>query len=353
MNRFNLSIVFSVLILIIAAGCSDNNSNPADSEETQEFSKILADYADNVVVATYADLKTKAGELKSQTKLLQSSPTQANLNAAAELWKITREPWEASEAFLFGPVAFLSLDPSLDTWPLDQAQLNEVLNSSFELTPEFIKDGLGFSLRGFHTVEYFLFRDGQPRDVSSITTRELEYLAAASEVLSDDASLLYDEWIDGYRDEYVSAGVSGSRYSSEVQAAEEIVEGIIGIADEVGNGKISEPYDTKNVLAVESWFSWNSLTDFKNNIKSIENAYLGGYHNGTDGSGLDEYVKEKNAELDTRVKQEISAAIAAIEAIPTPFRNNLHADTQIQTAIQACNTLRISFQNDVKPLITN
>ena len=350
---YNLKAVFVVVLtsLVLITSCSDDD--PVTPTNENDFSKIIADYADNVVVATYEELKSNALQLETAVKTLQSQSTQSNLDAAVELWKSTRAPWEMSEAFLFGPVGFLSLDPSLDSWPLDRAQLNEVLNSSFELTPDFIQEGLGFSLRGFHTIEYLLFADGSPRIVSELTTRELEYLVSVTAVLASDASVLYDEWEGAYRDEYVNAGKSGSRYISQEQAVQEIVEGIIVIADEVGNGKISDPYSTKDVLTVESWFSWNSLTDFKNNIISIQNAYLSSSQFSSTGIGLDSFVAEKNTVLDTRIKQEINNAISAIEAIPAPFRNNLNADSQIQAAIDACNVIVNTFENDVKPLISN
>jgi uncharacterized iron-regulated protein len=151
----------------------------------------------------------------------------------------------------------------------------------------------------------------------------------------------------------VKAGSSGSRYASQLQAVQEIIEGIITIADEVGNGKIAGPYQTKDVLTVESQFSWNSLTDFKNNIKSIENAYMGRNPNGSDGSGLEEMVGELNSSLDSRVKQEITDAYNKIGSIPEPFRNNLNADNQILAAIEACNKLVSTFLQDVKPLFHN
>ena len=38
-------------------------------------------------------------------------------------------PWEQSEAFLFGPVDILGLDPNMDSWPLDQVAIVNILNS--------------------------------------------------------------------------------------------------------------------------------------------------------------------------------------------------------------------------------
>jgi len=350
MSKTLLSILSAVIILYIV-GCSSEEDPVAP--EPNDYSQIITDYADEVVVATYHELEEKAGGLKTTIDAFVQSSTQTNLDASCDAWKAARVPWEMSEAFLFGPVAFLSLDPSMDSWPLDQSQLEQVLNSQFELTPEFIRDGLGYSLRGFHTIEFLLFRDGSPRNVADVTQREKEYLSSVSQVLLEDTETLHNEWHDGFRDEFVNAGSSGSRYSSSTQAVQEIIEGIIVIADEVGNGKIGDPYLTKDVLSVESQFSWNSLTDFKNNILSIENAYMGKNPNGIDGTGLDDFIKEINQTLDTRVKQEITAAYNAIDAIPEPFRNNLYADTPILAAIEACNTLLNTFQEDVKPFITN
>jgi putative iron-regulated protein len=349
MSKKLLSIIIATSILVYW-GCSDDE--PVTPEQN-DYTQIITNYADEVVVATYHELEEKAGGLKTSVDLFVQTSNQANIDAACTAWRDARVPWEMSEGFLFGPVAFLSLDPSMDSWPLDQAQLQAVLESQFELTPEFIRNGLGYSLRGFHTLEYLLFRDGTPRNADDLTQREKEYLSSVTQVLLEDTETLHNEWHDGFRDEYVNAGSSGGRYASQVQAVQEIIEGIIVIADEVGNGKIGDPYLTKDVQSVESQFSWNSLTDFKNNISSIQNAYLGKNPDGIDGIGLDDFVREKNQSLDTRVKQEITAAYNAIDAIPEPFRNNLYADAEITAAIEACNIILNTFQEDVKPLITN
>ena len=347
----NFRLFISVILFTVFTHACSKDNNPVESNEASDYSSLLSDFANKVVVATYTDLNSKAADLNESVVRYQNSPTQENLNAACDAWKAARVPWESGEAFLFGPAAYLSLDPSMDSWPLDKAQLDEVLKSDFELTPEFIHDGLGASLRGFHTIEYLLFADGQPRNTSGVTAREKEYLVAVTKVLEEDASALLGEWTGGFENEFASAGKSGSRYNTQVQAVQEIIEGIIAIADEVGNGKIYEPYSTKNVLSVESWYSWNSLTDFQNNIRSIQDAYNGNYSNNS-GAGIGEFVMQKNSALDIKVQQQITVAYNAIGAIPHPFRNNLNSDAQIQAAIEACNTLSKTFQTDVKPLFT-
>lgn len=364
MQKFIKLGIILTIILGVSFACKKDDDNGSENNG-YDYKPILKDYVEKTVIPTYAAMKNASKELFAKVQEFKKTPTQANIDEACKLWQKTRKPWEASEAFLFGPAAFKNLDPLLDSWPLDKDQLDQVLKSEHELTADFVRDGLGAVLRGFHTVEYLLFRDGKPRTVSDVTDREKEYLVAVTEVLRDDCVTLWALWEGGesekeilealeievktpYGDEFVKAGSSGSRYNSQKDAIDDIIQGILDIADEVGNAKIADPHNSKNVLDVESWFSWNSLTDFQNNVRSIENSYIGGYF--TDGgaeNSMSNYIKEKNPELDKEVKAKIKAAIDGIGAIPEPFRNNLeHAN--VKTAMSKLNELNDIFDKKVR-----
>ena len=131
-------------ILFLGIGftaCSDDS--PTTPTDDTDYSVYLEDYSQNVVVATYSDMKAKGVALDIAVEAFDADPTnQTKLDAAAAAWRGMREPWEASEAFLFGPAEFLALDPSLDSWPVDRQQLDAVLNSEDELTPEFVAKDL-------------------------------------------------------------------------------------------------------------------------------------------------------------------------------------------------------------------
>lgn len=346
-------------LALVLAGCSDDD-DPVLPDPGYDFSIILDDFATKVVVATYADMHDKSVALNSAVDAFAVNPgNQSLLNEAGAAWRDVRAPWEAGEAFLFGPAAFMGLDPSLDSWPLDHQQLQDVLASMFDLTPGFVADGLGPLLRGFHAVEYLLFREGVVRSVGDLTTREIEYLVAVTTVLNNDCDSLWSAWASGYDGgdayavEFAGSGQVGSRYLNQNDAVMEIIEGMIAICDEVANGKIADPYDEQDPMLVESQFSFNSLVDFQDNIRSVQNAYLGGYHAGADGEGLDVFVAEMDSALDVRLKAEISTAITAIAEIPTPFRDNLSASIQIETAQLAIITVLNSLETDLKPLVGN
>ncbi|MGD8395824.1 MAG: imelysin family protein [Candidatus Eiseniibacteriota bacterium] len=347
------NLCFLLILSVCMVGCSDDDSPSAPATDT-DFGAMLASYAGNVAVATYADLAAKSAALVEAASALAAEPSsQALLDDACQAWIDARSPWESGEAFLFGPAAFLSLDPSLDSWPVDRQQLSHVLRSQLELTPATVRDGLGPGLRGFHTIEYLLFRNGGPRAVTDLSPRELEYLVATCTVLADDATLLHDAWADDYAAKLADAGSRGSPYVSQRAAVLEIIEGMIGICDEVANGKIADPFDERDPELVESQFSWNSLTDFQDNMRSVMNAYTGGYHRGADGPGLDAFVREHDADLDQRLRAEIQAAIAAIAAIPEPFRDHLDQSATIEAAQTAIVTVFDTLERAVKPLVLN
>ena len=138
-------------------------------EDDATLGDIVTTYVDNVVVPTYSDLKTAAKDLDTAVQTLKATPSTANFKAAANAWMLAREPWESSEAFLFGPVDELGLDPNMDSWPLDVDAIKEVLQSGdfskMDWTDEMDDDDIeaAQNVRGFHTLEFLLFKDGEAR----------------------------------------------------------------------------------------------------------------------------------------------------------------------------------------------
>lgn len=156
----------------------------AASEE--DLKPIIINYTDNVVLPTYADLLADNTALNTAIRTLANTAneyqagtkTVADVNlafkAAAAQWITAREPWETSEAFLFGPVADKGLDPNMDSWPLDVDALKNTLASGkfdnltwegeFDENDETI--AAVQNVRGFHTLEFLLFYNGTPRTLS-------------------------------------------------------------------------------------------------------------------------------------------------------------------------------------------
>lgn len=140
--------------------------------DDDEMENIVSTYVDQVVLPTYADLVNKTAALRQAILVLSNQPSSANFKAAADRWIEAREPWETSEAFLFGPVADLGLDPNMDSWPLDvdaikgvmeSGNIEELIKWEGEYDEENEDIEAAQNVRGFHTLELLLFKDGKAR----------------------------------------------------------------------------------------------------------------------------------------------------------------------------------------------
>lgn len=140
------------------------------TDRDADLHAIVVNYVDNIVLPTYDLLRTRNAALEQAVKTLATTPSDDNFRRAAEAWLEAREPWEESEAFLFGPVDAMGLDPNMDSWPLDQdAIVNHLKSGSFDdlLWDEGDDDKMeaAQNVRGYHTLEFLLFKDGQPRKI--------------------------------------------------------------------------------------------------------------------------------------------------------------------------------------------
>jgi len=338
-----------ILSIFLLNSCMEDE---ATDIATYNFQPILTHIAKNIITETYIDLHAKTSELITAIETLQSTPTEANLEAARQAWRDSRKPWEQSEGFLFGPVATNGIDPSLDSWPVNVVDLDAVLSSPSVLTEEYV-DGLEGTLRGFHTLEYLLWGTDGAKTIGAFTAREFEYLIATAQCLENDAFELKNSWEEAgenFQINIADAGEANSIYVSQKSALQEIVNGMIAIADEVGNGKINDPFTQLDITLEESRFSANSKEDFMDNIRSIQNVYLGNYV--LNGEGITVYIASIDPDLDTQIKAEIQSAIDLIEAIPGTFTTAIFdSPTAVANAQEAVRNLQEELESKVKPII--
>ena len=142
-----------------------------------------------------------------------------------------------------------------------------------------------------------------------------------------------------YGENMIDAGKAGnSLYKTQLAAMEQILTGASDISDEVGNTKITDPVNSGNVLDVESWYSWNSIADFTDNIRSVRNAYYGSLDGSVNNNSMAAYMNKVNATLDGNVRTAIDNALKEVSNMPAPFRNHL-SKSETQKAVDACNNL--------------
>jgi hypothetical protein len=328
--------------------------------EAQEayLRKVLETLVSNVIVPTYTKLADETEALESTLNgLTVNTITQAQINSACDDFKQARKYWEQSEAFLMGAASDFDVDPTIDSWPLNRTLLLSYFNNG--MNEEMLEDA---TILGFHALEFILFRDGQPRKVAELQgndtyknfenvsgAKELAYAQTICKLLKERCFQLQCAWDGGsnssrlsvvkaagldyqtekglsYADNLIKAGVSGSNstFTSLKSAIAQVLsndEGsCVAIANEVGTAKIANPFSAGDVSYVESPYSYNSITDFRDNIRSIRNVWLGS----TDKTANDYsfhtfFASVKSEAVNKKVENGYVAAIEAISNMPSPF----------------------------------
>lgn len=349
--------------------CSDSDSDSSsDDKKEQMFKDAIVAYVDNTVIPTYKGMADNAILMADACNVIlekydAGTLVSADVQAACNYWNLSRDCWEKSEAFLYGPVAVANIDPHIDSWPLDKVAMDDLLND-IRNGKNWSVDNLGYGLLGFHAVEYMLYElseDGATSTTHSLDyeREELLYLVAVAEDLRNQCVLLEAAWVGVENVSDAKAAIledaeleversilnygnqmknaTGS-YISYLDAAQQLVDGCVTIADEVANTKIGTPAlgsgdDDDNYI--ESPYSLNSINDFVGNIISIENAYCGTL---AGDASISDYVKIVDPTLNASVLAAIEECKVAIKAVGEPFVKTSNSPEAI-TAIDVVNNL--------------
>ncbi len=375
--KFN-KIFWPVMVLAVSAGfasCSDDNGDQPDvndaSARDAAFDAIARQYVDNTVIVTYKNLADNAEQLVEDLREVRASKTDANVRKACETFLEARAWWEKSEAFLFGPANDFGIDPHIDSWPLDRAGLVDEMKNAAHIAAMDDEEGdawagahLGPELLGFHGIEYIIFENGAPKAAANIPDNELIYAiavagdlrnktwqlelswageenVAADRLAKVDEELEWPFTISGgsYKENMLNAGKAGSTYRTLTDAMEAIVDGCMDITDEVGTMKIGKPHTGEDANYIESPYSHMSITDFYDNMVSVENAYMGGIEGRRNtAASLHSYIASVNRDLDNRCVAAIDNAKAKIKAMKAPFVL-YYSDPSASDAMEACREL--------------
>ena len=330
------------------------------SDQENYLRETLRNIVNNVIVPTYTQLGTEVEQLEAALHGLNTTTiTQNDVNTACEHFKKARQYWELSEAFLMGAASDFDIDPTIDSWPLNRTLLLSYFKNG--MSQEALEDA---TILGFHALEFILFRNGNPRQVGELRgkdtyknftaisgAQELAYAQTICTLLKQRTYQLQVAWegetaanksradvvkaaqLDittpyglSYGSNLVNAGISGSKSTfptlktAIAQVLSDDEGSCVGIANEVGTAKISNPFSAGDISYVESPYSYNSITDFCDNIRSIRNVWLGS----TDGTAAPYSMHNFFANVgmestNNSVEGTYNQAINTIGTMPAPF----------------------------------
>ena len=347
---------------LLAALClSTVLATPALAATPEEVTQHYADLA----LAGYQDSLTTAQALQTAVAALIATPSDETLAAAREAWKDARVPYQQTEAFRFGNPIVDDWEGRVNAWPLDEglidytagdygneentlATLNVIATPKFTLsgteidattiTPDLISgtlheaDGIEANVAsGYHAIEFMLW--GQDlngtnpgagaRPYTDFATgdactngncdRRAAYLQSATELLVSDLTEMVGNWD--------AEGPARATVTADPQ------KGILAMLTGMGSLSYGELGGERMKLGLmlndpeeeHDCFSDNTHNSHFYDGLGIRNVYLGSYTR-TDGStvqgpSLSELVAAADPAVDTQLKAELDASVAALQAV--------------------------------------
>ena len=334
---------------------------PAFAATPEEVTKTYADIA----LAGYQDSLTTAQALQTAVAALIANPSDETLQAAKTAWLAARVPYQQTEAFRFGNPIVDDWEGRVNAWPLDEglidytsgdygneenalATLNVIATPKFTLsgkeidastiTPDLISgtlheaDGIEANVAsGYHAIEFMLwgqdlngtnpgagarpFTDYAAGDACTggNCDRRAAYLQSATDILVSDLTEMVDNWDED--------GPARAAVTTDPQ------KGILAMLTGMGSLSYGELGGERMKLGLmlndpeeeHDCFSDNTHNSHFYDGLGIRNVYLGSYTR-TDGSvvagpSLSELVAAADPAVDTQLKSELDASVAALQTV--------------------------------------
>ena len=351
-----------------------------------EKTDVLTTYA-NIAEAKYGDSLTAAQTLQLAVANLIAAPSAEAMAATRTAYLAARVPYMQTEAYRFGNPIVDEWEGRVNAWPLDEglidyvdasyggptdendyAALNVVGTAKFTLsgkdidasliTPALLSDtlqeadGVGANVAtGYHAIEFLLWGQdlngtGPGAGARSWTDyamgaactnancdRRAEYLQAATSLLVDDLAYMAGQW-----------GADGPARAAVLADADAGVGMMLTGMGSLSYGELAGQRMKLGVLLNDpeeehDCFSDNTQNSHYMDGIGIQGTYLGSYTrldgSVVTGASLSALVAEKDAAVDTQLRAELEASVAALKAIVTAADGGMAYDMMLAQGNEA------------------
>ena len=327
--------------------------------------EVLTTYA-NIAEAGYADSLATAKALQAAVQALISSPSADTLHAARSAWLAARVPYQQTEVFRFGNPIVDEWEGRVNAWPLDEglidyvdasygqseenplSTLNVIASARLSIagtdidataiTPDLIKstlheaDGIEANVAsGYHAIEFLLWGQdlngtnpgagARPHTdfiagegcTGGHCDRRAAYLTAATDLLVADLEEMVAHWAAG--------GAARAAVTTDAR------QGVQAMLTGMGSLSYGEQAGERMKLGLmlndpeeeHDCFSDNTHNSHYYDGLGIRNVYFGSYTR-PDGSivsgpSLSDLVASRDSAVDSQLKAELDASVAALQAL--------------------------------------
>jgi putative iron-regulated protein len=341
---------------------------------------VVATYAD-IAQAAYGDSLTTAQALQTAVDAFIAAPSPETHQAAKDAWLASRVPYQQTEAFRFGNAIVDDWEGRVNAWPLDEglidyvdasyggpseenplATLNVIATAQFTLsgtaidattiTPALISqtlqeaDGIeGNVASGYHAIEFLLWGQdlhgtGPGAGARSYTDyvqgagctnancdRRAAYLKSATDLLVTDLQDMTAQWAD---DGAARLAVT----TDPISGLQAMLTGMGSLGyGEVAGQRMKLGLMLNDPEEEHDCFSDNTHNSHYYDGLGIQNVYLGTYTriegSPVKGASLSALVAEKDPAVDTQLRAELDATMAALGAMTSAAEGGMAYDQML------------------------
>ncbi len=364
------SILYRALpaLLVVACGSDDEGSPSLPTSTTADAVETYS----RIVYASYNDSLGMAELLEAAAAALVATPTAAAQEDAQDAWLAAREPYLQTEVYRFygGPIDDDDgPEGLLNAWPLDERHIDYVVgepeagivnNPDMTIDAETLVGANEMPMdegspekaiaTGYHAVEFLLWGQDTAEDgpgdrpyTDYMTTggtndnqdRRGQYLTTASELLVDHLQGLVDEWApdeSNYRADFEA--------EAPADALIKIMSGMIILTGfETGQERLIAALDAKDQEEEHSCFSDNTHRDMVQDVRGVQNVWLGEYDPlggpAFSGTGVRDVIAAGDEGLANAITARIAESLDLAEALQPPFdqeiaRGNAEGNARVQ-----------------------
>ena len=308
-----LALLVGSLVLLMT-GCT--SGAPSDRD-------VLISLTDQVVVPAYQAVADDAARLDQDATALCVLPDAAGLERARQSWRSARASWLRSRAVWFGPVMDRRSISLLDWSPTDTEGIDGLLGKGAAVDANQVRNLLSANRRGFGAVEYLLF---QPDALARLkdSPAYCAYLSALTEVAREEAAAILTDWTGGgqtetaYRDYFTDRSKLALLPSD---AVEEMVRTQVFLIRDMTHMRMATALGLRSgeldLSAIPGNAAENGLADLRDELLGLQTVYQGA---GGAALGISDLVQPLSGDTDQRMRDQLTAAIAAADAVDGPLR---------------------------------
>ncbi|MVM31496.1 hypothetical protein GO755_15730 [Spirosoma sp. HMF4905] len=340
-------------------------SKTADPSAFDTFDRkgMLTNLGNNVIISSFDVFYQKSDALEAATIAYTADvKNEQKLIAVQKAWLDMSIAWKQASVFKQGPIEdkFLlsNIDFSTKGVYLNTTLLEKAITDGTTIDNAYI-ESKGSTVKGIHAIEYLIFDKAQSNAtvIGGYTgingAKRTAYLSALTTNLKNQAKIIVDAWKGGYATTFINA--DGRDINSSLGIlSNKLIDLIYTIRDErIGAPKGNRNNGVPQPDLAESAISNNSITLAINELKGLENAFLGRTPAGIDGIGLDDLLDKLGAKsgtdlLSTKIKNQFATVYAKLNAIPAPLQTAVVSNTvEVQAAYDEIKRLQVMLEVDM------